>query len=1443
MRFLRITARWPRLGLIMILTLFALAAGLGQAMRAQTSEEQGLLAGFVSRLLSTPTSRVTIGAVDGALSSDAIIRNVAVADDAGVFLTIDRIRIVWRRAALLQRRIEVERLEIGRITLARRSSAVAGEPEPGPLLPELPLSLQVGRFAVDELALGEPVLGVAARLSASGSASLGRPADGLRAALALRRLDQPGRADLTLAFVPEGERLSLRLAHDEPAGGLLARLAGLSGTPPVRLDLQGDGVLDDWRSTLAFNGGQDLDAEGSARLLRQGTARTLTLDLRGRVAPLLPAVLVPVFAGVSAVTGDVAFRDDGAVTVRSLRLAAPLASLDIAGMVGADRTLDLSAAARAVPNTATATVVDGVRLDRLTLDARITGTATAPAVQGSLAMAGFANTRFALGSLSASFALAQQGDASALVSADARVTGFVPGDAALAEAVGPDARLVVRGVASGGVIALDLAELSGRDWALTYAGRLGGGLVDGRLALDVIRLQRLSALAGRPLGGSVKLGANLAGSGLGRDGATGRLTAVIDAGGGGLSYGDARLNAIAGPNLMLAGILTLAEGNVAVNALELRSRGARARVDGTVNAADIALTATAALTDIGMLDQRLSGLARASLRLNGRTADPDIDAVLSAPQATALGRPVRALALALRATSPMTAPRLTLRGDGEIGGKPLRLDVAMAADAADGGAARAWSVDRLAASLGSVELQGSGRLTAGLADGAVSLKASDLDDVSAILLRRMGGALTANVTASATATGGQTLGVKASGQGMAIDDIRIGGLVADLAGDDIWRRPRLAGQAELTALAAGGQRFERLAFTATGTPDGATDLSVTGRGSGFALDGSGQLMAGPPMAVRIASFAARRDGRTISLAAPATVTAAPGGIRTDNVRFAVMGGQIALAGRIGRDLDASLRVTALPLAASSILAPGLALTGTLDGEADLAGSLEAPQGAFSLSVRKLGIAAGRAAGLPPLDVAVKGQFEANRAAVNGTVRNGRAVALTVSGAIPLSADGAIDLSVRGTVDAGLANAGFVEAGQRVSGAVAVDLAVKGTAAEPQLAGGATISGGTFTDAVQGVRVTGVNGRVQADGSTLTIPRLAGRTRGDGEIVVTGRVLRAAGSDLVADLRVTARRAQLIDSGVARLVANADLAVAGPLASSPRITGSVGVLSLDVRVPERAGGAGVPLTDARHIAAPAQTRARLAQLARRAPTGRSAAQRAGGSGPVLDVAVSAPGRIFVRGRGLDAELGGNLRLTGAARQPVATGAFDLRRGRLTILTQRLDFTRGRLLFAGSLVPELDFVAETRAGDVTARVAVSGPADQPAFTFSSSPALPEDEVLSRLLFARAAGGLSPFQAIQLAQAAAQLAGEGGADVFEGARRALGVDDLDISVGADGPGIGVSRAISDRARIQLKAGATPQTTGVGVDIDLTRRLRLQGEIGADGRASGGIGFEQEY
>jgi translocation and assembly module TamB len=307
------------------------------------------------------------------------------------------------------------------------------------------------------------------------------------------------------------------------------------------------------------------------------------------------------------------------------------------------------------------------------------------------------------------------------------------------------------------------------------------------------------------------------------------------------------------------------------------------------------------------------------------------------------------------------------------------------------------------------------------------------------------------------------------------------------------------------------------------------------------------------------------------------------------------------------------------------------------------------------------------------------------------------------------------------------------------------------------------------------------------------------------------------------------------------VGDLDLSISGPLARAPKVAGKVNLDSMEVNVPERLPANLKPLPGSTHIDAKGFAAQMLAL--ERKQREKAARQQAFDAALALDV--TAPNRVFVRGRGIDAEFGGSLKIGGTLKKPNVLGGFELRRGRLQLLTQRINIARGKLTFTGGLTPQLDFMAETTAADVTAKIGVSGPAGAPVFAFSSSPELPQDEVLSRLLFAKASGSLTPFQAVQLAAALAQFSGAAtGVDAFEKMRRALGVDSLDLdATGASGPTIGVSRYIMDGVSVGVRTGARPEQTSVNVGVDVTRGVRAQSETSIDGRTSLGVGVEWEY
>jgi len=1432
----------PRVALLTLTLVagFLLSAHFGGfAQNAQT--DRGVVADLISKALSTSTSQVSIGQVNGALSSDVEIRDIVLSDRDGAWLRLDRVRLIWTRSALLLRRLEVDRLEIGRLEILRKPApqpAGAAPPSNEPILPELPLRVILRAFQLNELSLGEPVIGVAARLGATGAARLGPPNEGLDLKLEARRLDRGGNFNVDLSFVPENTRLRLVAKLDEPAGGLISKVANLPGEPPVQLDLNGDGPLDSFRSNLVFTAGPTIGANGSATLNRAGAERQLALALDARIEGLMPVPVAPVFAGSTRLDGAVGFRDDGGVDIRNLAMVSALARLDVLGRYNADKTLDMRVTAAARPNAEGRTVASGTEIGKLAFDATIRGAVAGPTIVATLDAQDAKVPLGSFGKIGLTFnatpsgTIGEPGTRIALTS-DGEATGVALADRALARAVGDKVTFTLRGTANDDATAdFDVLKLALSGVELDYKGKLGQARTLGQLKAVLPDLARLSGLAGGPLGGRAEVTADID--------ATPRLnnyTATLNGRAERLSTGQAAVDRLLAGNLTLAGRVNALAGDYTVTGLRVAGQHAAFTADGSIGQQQSDLKLALSLPDLRRADPRLSGRGDVDARITGPQNKLDATARIAVANATALGRPIPRLAIDAVARDLQGAldARFTLAG--EIDSRAANGTLALARQPDD-----SWNLSTLDLTIGSVRLNGALTLdAASRAAGRLTLAARNLDDLSPLALTKLGGELNADIVL-ATPEGRQDIDLTARGARLVGPSISIDKLDARIGARDVYGRPMLDAAVAIDRAVAAGETFSAIRFDSKGAPD-ASAFTLSANARGFALKGAGRLVPGEPLKLEIASFDARRDGRAITLANPASLSFPASGVEIAGLALTIDKGRVALDGRAGETLDLRFSARDVPLSAARIASPNLNLGGTLNAEAQIRGKPDDLSGPWKLRVTQLVTPETRQAGLPPIEITGEGALKGDATSVSATVNAGRGANLTLRGTAPLNATGPLDLTAQGRVDAGLANPMLGASGQRVTGAITLDMRAGGTASAPRLSGAATLTGGSFTDALQGIRLNAIEARVAANGENLTIERFSARAPNGGTLSASGRVEVDPAAGFPGNIRIRGDRAQLVSSGLVTAVAGLDLAVEGPLAQRPRLSGRIDVVSLEVTVPDRLPSSLQPIDGIKHINARGTAAARLA-AARKAQQARGSRGRAG---PAFDAAlaltVSAPNRVFIRGRGIDAELGGEIRVSGSSSVPILDGGFELRRGRLSVLTQRLDFSRGRLTFAGGLIPELDFIAETSAGDVTARVVVSGPADQPVFAFTSQPELPQDEVLSRLLFARASGSLSPFQALQLAQAAAQFAGGGGDDTFERLRKSLGVDNLDIQMGQGGPTVGASRYISDNVSVGVKVGAKPEDSGVSVGIDLTKRLKLQAETGADGSAAVGVGAEWEY
>lgn len=475
-------------------------------------------------------------------------------------------------------------------------------------------------------------------------------------------------------------------------------------------------------------------------------------------------------------------------------------------------------------------------------------------------------------------------------------------------------------------------------------------------------------------------------------------------------------------------------------------------------------------------------------------------------------------------------------------------------------------------------------------------------------------------------------------------------------------------------------------------------------------------------------------------------------------------------------------------------------------------------------------------GVPgPVSVAGRVDERAGRLTLDLTAQGPGGITAQIGGTAAADLSTAA-LRASGAADAALANAFLGPVAVR--GPVRFDLALNGAPALAALSGNVALTGGRLTLADPPFAFSGVDVTAALAGGRAQLNVQAGSDAG-GRLTVAGPVGLSA--PFSGDLMVTLEGLVLRDPSLYETRASGRLTVSGPLTGGARIAGRVDLGDTELRIPSSGLGGITAIPDLRHVGEPAavrQTRARAGLI----ETGSGSARTPSRAFP-LDVVVSAPNRVFIRGRGLDAELGGDFRITGTTANVVPAGGLQLIRGRLDLLGKRFAFTEGSVQMEGSLIPTIRLVATTDTVDGSASVIVDGPADAPVIRFQSNPDLPEEEVVARLLFGRGLTTLTPLQAAQLASAVATLTGKGGSGVVDRLRKSFGLDDFDVSASESGAAaVRAGKYLSENVYVDLKLDSDGKSE-VSINLDLSPSVTVRGRAGGEGGTGVGIHFERDY
>ncbi len=405
------------------------------------------------------------------------------------------------------------------------------------------------------------------------------------------------------------------------------------------------------------------------------------------------------------------------------------------------------------------------------------------------------------------------------------------------------------------------------------------------------------------------------------------------------------------------------------------------------------------------------------------------------------------------------------------------------------------------------------------------------------------------------------------------------------------------------------------------------------------------------------------------------------------------------------------------------------------------------------------------------------------------------------------------------------------------GAMNAKLALSGSIAAPQIKGQIKIDQGTYNFLPLGVSLQKISATIAADNQSFTLTQFHAEDAKANSLTAAGKADFTSVSAYAYDLRIGTKHIALINHPSARGVISGDLIIKGG-ARSGAITGQIKSETLDIFLPDRFVG-DVPELN---IAATIPGSAKL----EKPQTGAAAYKN-----PItLDVTLLAENKVFVRGWGIDAELKGQLHLTGNISDPAIQGKFTTIRGRYEEFGKRFRLQQAELLFEGDIPPSpyLNVVAATTESGVEIRPVITGPIRKPALKIESTPAMPQDEALSILLFGKDSTSISPVQAVQLANSLRKLSGKGGAgfDLTGTVRNLLGVDAFTITGGDEsgaGASVGIGKYIGDKIYLEVESGAPTGNGKARIEVQVAPNITVESSTGATGDSSAGVNWKHDY
>ncbi|WP_323799895.1 translocation/assembly module TamB domain-containing protein [Parasphingorhabdus sp.] len=1374
--------RWPMRSLL-ALAVLAIVAVVGAAIWLDSDSGHRFIIDQVEALEPANGLRIRIADIEGSIYGKAEVQGLALSDPKGQFFKAETVAVDWNPLAWIFNELNISDAVIGKARLDRLPELIdTGEDQP--LLPAF--DIYIGAFRADNLALGKAIAGSEQFANLSGSADIraGRAMVHLDAATT----DSGDKLLLALNAEPERQKLDIDAEIIAPAGGVLAGALGLERD--LAVTLKGDGSWQNWNGELnALSNGESL-----AQITLEAKDGLFAYDgkLTGSVMPegtarklASPDLLIKGTARLEDRLASLDFEARSAALALTAKGGIDLGRNSLDAMRVETRLIDPSALAA------------NMKAQDFELKALLNGKFSELRYQYLLTAPQLAFGKTLLTNVrgegegqrdAGGWNIPLELSVGTLIGNGDLLKQLLSGFNATASLRFEKDRLfaerarVATDVANG-TLDFELTPSTG-DFAVNIAATAPGFAMPGVGVADIIADIDLGpATTGIALDGQINARLRRFDIGFLRE----------------LAGGLPQLQT--GLSLAPDGFLRFTDLNVRAPALAFRGSGKQ------TGAATFAFQGSGKQDTYGRFD----------LKLDGPLERPKIALLLDSPLPAAGLSSVRLNLDPVKAGFAYTA----------AGGSTLGPFTSEGTIVTTAGQDTAVQVDRLLVS----DTLATGTIRA-TANGLAGTLAVSGGGVNGSVLFRPGNdrqLIRANLKAeNARFDGNPPIFIRTAV--LDADIVLIDGqsnIDATLRAQGISRGEliigRIAGNAKLTdgtgtaTFAVAGTRGSTFEFQAKA--DITPDL--------YRITGTGQFEGRNLRLTRALELRRVSDGWTAS---PTTISYGSGSVR--------------MSGRWGSGSSRlDLVMAKMPLSLIDIGYPDLGLGGTVSGTVKLTQSgSQVPVGDARLTVKGL-TRSGLILTSAPVDLGLNVSISQRNAAARGIIKSpeGKTIGRFQGRVTGLGGGRWQDELMRKPLFAQARFSGGAESLWRLTGVETFDLTgpvaasadISGSLANPQIQGKVSTSNARLESPLTGTVVSNIKATGQFDGSRLLLPNLTGTTAGGGTLSGSGsfNFAVAAGEGIGIVMDINAQQAALI--------ARDDFAatVTGPIKIRSSVDG--GLISGDVtlnrsffRFGQASATASLPDIKTREINRRADERpVRIRDRPWR-----------------FALTADAPNRLRVEGLGLDSEWNANLKISGPVDNFVMVGTANLIRGNYTFAGRRFRLERGRIRFVGNqpVNPILDIEAEANLTGLNATINVTGTGNQPEIAFTSIPALPQDELLSRILFGSSIANLSAPEAVQLAAAVASLNSGGGLDPINQLRKAVGLDRLRILPSDTDTGSGTSIAagkyITRRIYVELITDGKGYSA-TQLEFQITRWLSILSTISTLGRQSVNVRVSKDY